>query len=239
MHHRVEAIGLDSGVTGRQTRGASARLSLCGPPPIGGPPVSRAAIGRIALPAALFIAGLLAASALSSGAGAAPAVASSALTRVASCNAFNFHPINSQTSYDWSGRWLYRSTKGGDGWFVCDPNLPNKATVTRVRFTVRDNSPFVDFQYCGLARSGLTASDAPSGDAVAMGMVQDTGMSDTPGTVRRSDSTISVATIDESNFTYWLQCRIALADGDLDIFMAKNAGIIGADVTYTISSTNG
>jgi hypothetical protein len=184
----------------------------------------------------MFVAGLLAVSALSSRVIAAPADVATTLSRTASCAGLNFHPIDSRTTYQWTNRTLWRDTSAGDGWFLCDPKLPNKATVTRVRFTVHDDSSVTNVQYCGLARSGLTASNASSGDAVAMAVVPATGMDSAPGTVRLSDTTISHATIDESNYTYWLQCRVDLI---VSAIGAPFAGIIGADVTYTISSTNG
>lgn len=70
-----------------------------------------------------------------------------------------------------------------------------------------------------------------------MAVVEPTGMSATPGTVRRSTSAISNATIDDASFAYWLQCQIIFGSGLTNT--AGHNGIIGADVTYRISSTNG
>jgi len=197
--------------------------------------VSRSLFGRIARPTTMFIVGLLAASAISSSVVAAPAAVSSTLTRTASCAGMNFHPIDSRTTYRWEGRMLYRFDGQGDGWFLCDPNLPNKATVTRIRFTVRDVLNQIDVRYCGLVRSGLGTS---GGAPVAMGVIENTGLAAAPGIVRRSDSSISSATIDQTAYAYWLQCQIHFGAG-LGELGGPYGAIIGAEVTYRISSTNG
>mgnify|MGYP000199127570 CR=1 FL=1 len=54
---------------------------------------------------------------------------------------------------------------------------------------------------------------------------------------RLTSTAISHATIDEANFAYWLQCQIIFGTGLVNT--AGHNGIIGADVTYRISSTDG
>jgi hypothetical protein len=156
-------------------------------------------------------------------------------TRVVSCAGFNFQPIDSRTPYQWNGRQLYRWSKEGDGWFMCAANLPHKATVTRVRFTLKDSHDYVSLEFCGLIRTPLTVS----GTVQALGMsVTNTGAAQKPGVVRYSDSSISFATVDNANYAYSLQCRIVYHDG-LISSQGNSFGIIGADVTYTISAANG
>jgi hypothetical protein len=183
--------------------------------------------------ATLFAAGMLVAG--TSISVAAPVRPAATQTRVSSCSGLNFHPIDSRTVYRWAGRMLWRAGQGGDGWFLCDANLPNKAVVTRVRFTVKDGHDLQSLQYCALVRASLASASATP---QALGVVSPTGMAAEPGTVRKSDTSISHATIDNSTYSYWLQCQILwddrlIAPGD------AYAAIVGADVTYTISSTNG
>src|SRR5262245_41985544 len=57
-----------------------------------------------------------------------------------SCNALNFHPITSTTTYDYrsDGHGLYSFPTRSDQYLVCDANLPHGAVVTKVAFTLRD-----------------------------------------------------------------------------------------------------
>ena len=192
--------------------------------------------GRVARTAAVFIAGLFAASALTASVAAAPATVSSTLTRVTSCAGMNFHPIDSRTDYRWDDRTLWRRTDAGDGWYFCDPGLPNKAIVTSVGFTVDDQLDKVDVRFCALVRISLAAGG--SATPVAMAVLASTGMAAKPGVVRQTLGSVSHATIDESRYAYWLQCQIYF-DPSLSGMAAEFAGIIGATVTYRISSTNG
>lgn len=184
--------------------------------------------GRLVQPVALFVAGMVAASAAAAVAAPQAPQATTTQTRVASCAGMNFHPIHSDTQFAWQGRRLYREGTSGDGWFLCDPHLPHRAVVTKVRFTVYDSSGLNELRWCALVRQGLsTAGSSP----VAIAEVAATGVDDEPGTVRSPDVTISDPTIDNNAYAYWLQCHITGGD-DL-------IAIIGADVTYRISSANG
>jgi hypothetical protein len=58
-----------------------------------------------------------------------------------------------------------------------------------------------------------------------------TGIAQAPGFARLTDTTIQNATIDNSKFSYWLQCNLEQA--------GQSLGLYGANVIYTISTTNG
>jgi hypothetical protein len=94
----------------------------------------------VALVVALTLAGL---------SGVDQAVAQAVQTRAVSCAGFGFKPIHSDTTYQWFGRHLYRTSSAGDGWFMCAASLPHRATVTRVRFTLKDIHENVSLEFCG------------------------------------------------------------------------------------------
>jgi hypothetical protein len=162
------------------------------------------------------------------GGGGAQAVTT--YTRTASCSALGgFHPISNATDYTFKTTRLWW-LGGGSGFFLCDPGLPHKAVVTKVRFTIFDNWPSGEVRNCALVRSGLTPTTAESVQVLAS--VPATGvpyLNDQP--LRPSDTSISYATIDNANFAYWLQCELTLY---LDAI-----GLYGADVTYKITAANG
>lgn len=156
------------------------------------------------------------------------AVMATTYTRSASCAGLNWYPTDSQTGYTNDGPLRVSTTlSSGKGVFRCDPGLPNRAVVTKVQFTLRDADLDYRVHGCGLVRSGLTIATATSFEQLAT--VPDTFGA--PGIVRPSDSTIEFGTIDNARFGYWLECVIAGDD--------PSVGIYGADVIYTISSTNG
>jgi hypothetical protein len=152
-------------------------------------------------------------------------------TRAASCQGMNFHPIDSETDYEYIGNDLARSSLDGSGYFLCDPGLPHRAVVTRVAFTVFDASDASEVRYCGLFRSGLTPTNVEPSEKMAE--VPGTGVAATPSVVRLVDTSIAFATIDNVRYGYWLQCQ--LPPNGLNDF----AGLYGASVTYTIDSANG
>lgn len=195
--------------------------------------MSDSILGRVLRPVTLLLAGMLLGQVTLSV--ATPTTAATTRTRVASCSGLNFHPIHYQTTWRWDGHVLMRVTDAGDGWFLCDPNLPNKAVVTRVRFTLQDDDRDINIRFCGLMRASLTSGSTSS---QALATVSETGLTARPGTVRRTDGSISRATIDQSRYSYWLQCQIVF-NGGLVRVEERHHGIIGADVTYKISSTNG
>jgi hypothetical protein len=182
--------------------------------------------------------------------GADAVVPATTYTRTVSCQGLNFHPDDSKTGYDYDNssarELLYRSVgyryydtglfdENGSGFFQCDPGLPDKAVVTRVRFTLLDNANgYAEVRYCGLFRSGLALSDTTY-DVLAS--FPTTGMFNaSPNPVRLSKSVIAHATVDNTKWAYFLSCQINLGT---DVLSTDKAGIYGADVTYTISAANG
>src|SRR5262245_21382284 len=154
--------------------------------------MSKTTIGRAVRPALLLVAGML----LGQGAlalAASPVPAATVQTRVSSCAGFGFRPINSETGYNWDNREVYRRSNKGDGWFMCPVDLPHRAVVTRVRFTISDTSEYVGFEYCGLVRSAL----APTGTIQVVGLALSGISTDAqPGTKRYGTTAIHHATVD-------------------------------------------
>ena len=197
-------------------------------------------ISRVLRSASLFVVGVgigaLCVTPVAAGSRQAKAQAASVYTRSVSCSSLNFHPHDSVTTFDYSGAELYRTDNNvGSGFFICDPNLPNKAVVTKVQFTLMNNSAEgADIRYCALVRSGLKAAKARAIDVMAQ--VPTLGPQAGPTVIRLTNSTIQFATIDTRDHAYWLQCKI---NGRTANLAHDNLGIYGADVTYAISATNG
>jgi hypothetical protein len=150
-------------------------------------------------------------------------------TRSASCAGREFYPADTRDEGVYDGSLREIGAKNGDGWFECDPGLPNGAVVTQVQFTLQDTLALGEVTGCSLVRNGLGPTTAATIDVLAT--VASTGGAATPGTVRRTDTTISSATIDTRNHAYWLQCQITTNIAGL--------GIYGANVVYTISAAQG
>lgn len=172
--------------------------------------IRRARAWRVAfLVATAAAVSALATSALVSGPGAASAASSAATsqTRSVSCNAYQFVAVDSNTGYDYIKTLRIRAGEVGSGFFICNPTLPTRAVVTKVQFSVLDNVSIGAVSLCGMYRSGLgTANAAQSYQELAS--FPSTGMAQTPGFVRLTDTSIKNATIDNSNFSYWLQCNL-------------------------------
>jgi hypothetical protein len=98
---------------------------------------------------------------------------------------------------------------------------------------LHDESSIGEVRYCALYRSGLTPATALTEDLMAV--VPTTGIAANPGAQRLSSSSITHAVIDNTKWGYYLQCQINVPGQGYSSFL----GIYGADVTYTISSTNG
>ena len=79
-------------------------------------------------------------------------------TRTTSCMGLDFQPIDSRTDYSWDGRWRYRTTNQPDGWFYCPADLPDRAVIKKVSFTLRDISVNQSIRFCSLARASLLAA---------------------------------------------------------------------------------
>jgi hypothetical protein len=146
-------------------------------------------------------------------------------TRAVSCHGLAWQPITYLTEHTAAG--TLRSS-GSTGYFICNPVLPHKAVVTRVRFTLYDNAAAGWVDNCALVRAGLTSTAAATAQVMAS-----VGMTQSLGTVQRlEDTTISFATIDNMNYAYYLQCQIRLGSPNLQ-------GIYGSDITYKITAANG
>lgn len=192
---------------------------------IGGPRIWRAAL--LLLIGAALGATLIAPVAARSSAASAPAVTT--YTRSASCAGLSFHP-NDSTGAASTGTLRYRSNGEGDGYFLCDPGLPNGAVVTEVQFTLLDNggSTARDVSSCALVRSGLTRATATSAQVLAGFLAT---IVDGPDAQRLTDASIDFSTINNAKYGYWLQCYIGRGD--------ERVGIYGANVFYRISAANG
>jgi hypothetical protein len=165
------------------------------------------------------------------------AVAATVYTRSASCGANDFFPALSTNYYTLSpdDGVVFRAAPDNPTEFVCNPRLPNGATVTRVDFTFRDNSSSGSVTKCGLYRSSLLASSA--GFTQAVGVVAGTTDAGTPGTVRRSTTTINNGQVQNANFAYLMRCQVDPAA--LPISGLPTIGIFGADVGFTITASMG
>ena len=181
--------------------------------------------------ALLLIGAVLGAGAIAS---ATPVESATTYTRVASCHGFNFHPID-KTGFDHNSFMLLRTystgSEQGDGYFVCDPNLPHNAVVTKVSFTVEDAHPQGDVRYCSLYRKSLNPVTA---DTLQNLMAEVPATVGVPLTVRLTDTTIEFAKVDNANFGYHLQCQLSEVSTH-----AEPLGIFGAVVTYKITAANG
>jgi hypothetical protein len=186
--------------------------------------------GRFGRPTFFLAAGIAIGALLAPAFGGGGAQAVTTYTRTASCSALGgFDGQDSDTGSAYASTRLYW-TGGGDGFFLCDPSLPNKAVVTKVRFTVLDNSAWGEVRNCALARSGLTTTTAASVQVLAT-VPATGGESSSPTPRRPADTSISFATIDNANFAYWLQCQLSET--------SPFVGIYGADITYRITAANG
>jgi hypothetical protein len=154
-------------------------------------------------------------------------------TRSASCAGLDFFPLDSATGYGSDGTARIRTDAAGSGYFMCNPGLPTGAVVTKVRFTLPAPTPGATAtRKCGLQRVALSTSSATHTDVMAR--VTDSDTLAHPGTVRLTDSTISRATVDNSQYGYYLQCQLYADPG-----FTSYGRIYGADVIYTISAGKG
>lgn len=193
------------------------------------------ALARVVRPAVMVVLGAVI------GAGATPAIAalhgpSPAVTqsRSLSCQGRNFHSIDGDVTYTMYGNMMVQTLFGGSApaAFVCDVTLPNKALVTKVQFTVNAKSlTSSTLDQCGLFRAGLGPTTANTTEP--LGVLATVGSN--AGLVRRATTTIAHATVDSTNYAYWLQCVI----GPSTNISHDYVGIFGADVVYSISSANG
>jgi hypothetical protein len=162
---------------------------------------------------------------------AAPVSSATYYTRAASCHGFNFFPNTSAINYTWASA-ARVATSVETSLFVCDPNLPHKAIVTKVQFTLQDGSSAGNLQNCALVRSSLVPTSA--GGFEVMASVPATSYLLAPGNIRLTTSTISYATVDLANHAYYVQCEVFILGGP-----NSQVGIFGADIIYKITAGNG
>jgi hypothetical protein len=105
--------------------------------------------------------------------------------------------------------------------FRCSVDVPDGATVTEVSFAVKDTSASEDDE-CSMWRTNMATA---IGDETSMTDVLTT--SGTPADVRLIDATIEHAVIDNSRYSYFLQCEVGTDDA---------TGLYGAIVTYTVTA---
>lgn len=178
--------------------------------------------------AAIFLIGILVGATLVapvaadvSGRGAV--VPATTYTRSASCAGLDFYPTDSTVAYYSNGDRRYNTGSGGT--FRCHLDLPNRAVVTKVQFTLYDTDSFGDVHNCQLDRLGLVATSVVR--QTMANIPNSVGLS---GVGRFTDASIAYATVNDAQFGYWLQC---------DLNPDSALGIYGADVIYAISATNG
>jgi hypothetical protein len=172
---------------------------------------------------------IIAPAALGGPIGKAATQPASTQSRSVSCDAFDFQPVDSDTGADYFNAKRIRKGTGGSGFFICNPSLPNTAVVTKVQFSVWDGSGSSQVKFCGLYRSGLTASTADTVQELAS--LPATGISTAPGFIRLTDSSIQNATVNNAKYVFWLQCNLEQA--------GQSLGLFGANVIYSITSANG
>lgn len=151
-------------------------------------------------------------------------------TRTASCAGVAFWPNDSATTYVVFGYGeRVRTSASGGQRFWCDPGLPNKATVTKVVFDVKDANVSLQVVGCGLTKIFVNASGAAMVDMAA---VAGTGGMPAPGRVLLTDTPIIGNPTNNATTSYALWC-------DLDPEGMGAIGLFGASITYTISSGDG
>jgi hypothetical protein len=194
-------------------------------------------LSRAAWPVFVLVAGMI----LGLGGPAAIGAVSPRATKAAvqsrsfSCPALAFHPADAQTSWSYETLGIYRTDSSADsrtGFFICNAVLPTRAVVTKVQFTLYDNTSSGQIRYCGLYRHAISAtSTVVKAEELAATRSSDKTGNKRPGYELVADGTIKHATID-NRYGYWLQCRIDKDKGTL-------LRLFGANVIYTISAANG
>lgn len=158
--------------------------------------------------------------------------ATTTFTRSASCAGLSFYPADSQARYSNEGalQVAYDGNGAGSEHFRCGIALPDHAVVTQVQFTLNDAGTSqmggheAAVPSCELARADLAVS--ANGGYQTMASVGTTTIGG--GVERRSTRAISFATVNDSAYSYWLECFIA--------WPFSGEGIYGGEVTYTIAA---
>src|SRR5688572_19215640 len=72
-------------------------------------------------------------------------------SRTSSCAGLAFKPIDEDAVYRFYGyTGIYQGAAEGQNFYVCSPNLPNSAVVTRFRVTVDDQGGGAEVSNCAL-----------------------------------------------------------------------------------------
>jgi hypothetical protein len=148
-----------------------------------------------------------------------------AFTGYFSCAGTAWQEAESTATYSLSGSDRFNTSTTGNQLFRCSLDVPHGATLTEVAFGVRDTDNTGNDVTCQLWRTNMATS---VGTELNMASVGTTGA---PGSVRISDTTISSPTIDNANFSYFMQCRNESGT-------TANA-FFGANVTYTLTGAQG
>jgi hypothetical protein len=184
-------------------------------------------LARLGRPTVLVTQGIVIGALVAGAFAGSGAEAATTYTRAVSCHGFGFEPVNDSIGYETNGT---RRVPRTYGYFVCAVDLPHKAVVTRVRFTLYDTAPVgALIRNCGLVRSGLTSATSATAQVLAA-VPSTTGA---PGVIRLEDTTINYATVDNMNYVYYVHCEIDAYD------YFNQLGIYGADITFKITAANG
>jgi hypothetical protein len=106
--------------------------------------------------------------------------------------------------------------------FRCSVALPDGVAITAVNFAVRDANP-TDNADCDLYRTNMVTAvggELLMANATTAGLVA-------PGNVQIGDTTVVEPTVDNGNYSYFVQCRTG-AD--------STTGVFGATLTYAVAS---
>jgi hypothetical protein len=145
-----------------------------------------------------------------------------ATTRWASCPMMGFIPETSSSAYLSASDFSRRGDTGVH--YHCAVELPDRATITGVRFTVLDTRDTGRTGPCYLGRVTLTGTSAAP---VAISSLKSTSVAGASGRKILSTTTISHGVVDNSRYGYWFDCEVPA------VFLATGyAGIYGAAVSY-------
>ncbi len=145
--------------------------------------------------------------------------AQGATTRWASCPSVGFYPSDSTESYATEA-----TGRGGQSVaFSCGLSLPHRATITAVRFHLKDSVSFYQIYGCAIVRSRL---DPPNDTSQVVASVPDTGTAFEGGYVTKSTTSISHALVDDRAYAYAARCRIPYPNSGI-------LQIVGVSVRYT------
>jgi hypothetical protein len=148
--------------------------------------------------------------------------------RAVSCHAFDFFPLTSANAYRQNAAERYPVAQD---FMTCAPDLPHKAIVTKVQFTINDASDTGKIQNCALCAT-------PSSRRVQTCFRRwppylRPFFIETLGIQRLSTSAFSSATIDNTRFAYFLQCQFLVGAA------SSQTSILGATVNFNITAGNG